>query len=340
MAARTPRAKGVDEPRVRVEAGELSELCRAAVLRHGGSPAMAASLADAIVHAELRGKSSVGVGHLFDYLDSLVEGRIDGGAQSVATWPTPSLALSDARDSIPHLAFDGVFEELVQSARANGVCVLSVRNAYTCGEVGYFVDRLARSGLVALAVANATALMSVGGSKRPVLGTNPLAFAVPGEDGPALLVDQASSHTAFVSIRQAAEAGAPIPRDWALDGEGEPTSDAREALAGALLPFGGYKGGNIALMVELLSALSGASWSVDSGPFDSGSRSPAVGMFVLCLDPARFDPAYVSRVSEHLDRLETEHGARLPGRGKAEAARARGCEIPADILAKLRKLAA
>ena len=98
-------------------------------------------------------------------------------------------------------------------------------------------------------------------SSEPVLGTNPLAYGIPRPSGPSLLVDQASSQTAYVNIRSAAAQQRSIPDGWAIDETGRGTTDPSAALRGALLPFGGYKGANIALLVEMLAVLSGANWS-------------------------------------------------------------------------------
>jgi len=118
------------------------------------------------------------------------------------------------------------------------------------------------------------ALMSIGGATGLVLGTNPLAHASPRAIGRALVVDQASSQTAFVNTRSAGAKGTPIPDGWPVDETGRHTTDAAAALRGALLPFGSYQGGNLALLVELLAMLSGAGWSSDAPTFDRGSKSP------------------------------------------------------------------
>src|SRR5690606_1974883 len=119
------------------------------------------------------------------------------------------------------------------------------------------------------------------GGTKPVYCTNPMAFAAPVAGGPALLIDQSSSATAFVNIRKAASTGDSIPTDWALDEAGNPTSDARAAMKGALVAFGGARGANIALMVEVLAAgLSGANWSLDAPSFTSGTQNPGTGLFV------------------------------------------------------------
>jgi (2R)-3-sulfolactate dehydrogenase (NADP+) len=186
--------------------------------------------------------------------------------------------------------------------------MLSMRSSYTVGELGHYVRRLADAGLMAVAGANSPALMSFAGSSGPVLGTNPLAYACPRPGRTPIVVDQASSQTAYVNIRQAAEHDEPIPSGWAVDSTGVPTTDASAALAGALLPFGGYKGGNIALLVELLAVMSGAQWSLDAPAFDHGTASPGVGMFVIAIDPSGFAESLPERLEAHFIRLGTELG--------------------------------
>src|SRR5262249_36127044 len=119
---------------------------------------------------------------------------------------------------------------------------------------------------------------------------------------------QASSTAAWVRIRDAATAGEPIPEGWALDADGAATTDAAAALLGPLLPFGGVKGSNIALVVELLSVLSGASFSVAAPDFASGTEPPRVGLFLLALDPEAFASDYLQRVEGHFQRLHERYG--------------------------------
>jgi (2R)-3-sulfolactate dehydrogenase (NADP+) len=181
--------------------------------------------------------------------------------------------------------------------------------------------------------------MAAGGSKGAVFGTNPLAFAVPGGPGTRPFVfDQASSKTALVNVREAARDYAAIPDGWAVDSSGRPTTDAAEAMMGALLPFGGYKGANIAMMVEMLSAMSGASWSLDAGSFNSGQRSPSVGMFLIAINPTAFDPGYIPRVEAQLERLRHVHAVTLPGDSRKEPSPGT-CEVSPGVFAKLQDLA-
>ena len=218
--------------------------------------------------------------------------------------PAGAIILSDAKGGAAHPGFDRAFDDLVDTAQKFGVAIFSQKNAFTCGALGYFAGRLAERGLVSIAATNGPALVAGAGGTKPVYCTNPLAFAAPAAGGPPLLIDQSSSATAFVNIRKAAHAGQSIPEGWALDAAGNPTTDASAAVKGTLLAFGGSRGANIALMVEVLSAgLSGANWSLDAPPFATGSEGPGTGMFVLAIEPKLLDPDFEARLRSQIDRL-------------------------------------
>lgn len=290
-----------------VSFGQFEEMCATAVRSAGANEETVAALTRATVAAEAQRNPSVGASHLVDYLESLKAGRINPDPQPTQTSSHASVLNVDADEGVAQLAFDETFELLVDRARTQGIAVLSIRNAYSGGAFSYYVAQLAEAGLVAFACGNSAALLSVLGAASPVTGTNPHAFALPHPLGPRMF-DQASSETAWVNIRSAAERGDPIPAGWAVDKQGAPTTDAAAALAGAALPFGGIKGGNIALTVELLAALAGGLFSLDAAPFDSGDRSPGLGLFVLALDPAAFSSDFPERAEAHLQRLDDEYG--------------------------------
>lgn len=295
----------------KISAGRFREVAEQALIQAGASAAAARSLVDATLAAERAGRGEVGIAHLPDYLDNLREGRIAGDAQPQFAYPLPAFIRSDAGGGIAQLGFDLAFGELTERARTLGIAVFTQRNSYTAGELGTYVRRLAGEGLVSIAVANAHAMMATAPGGQPAFSTNPLAFGapLPPPQSP-LVIDQASSATAFVNLARAAAEGRPIPEGWAIDRTGAVTTDASEALLGALLPFGGYKGANIALMVELLSAgLAGANPSLDAGHFRSGNRPPGIGLTVIVLKP---DDAFPDRAAALCRRLR-ELGVHIPG---------------------------
>jgi (2R)-3-sulfolactate dehydrogenase (NADP+) len=314
----------------------LVRLCRDALLRVGAEPGAAQVLAEATAEAEFVGNRAVGVAHLHDYLDGYRRGRIAKGSRPLVRRAASAVIDVDARDGLAQTAFADGFDELQKAAKECGIAALWIRNSFTCGELGYYARRLAQRGFIALASANSPALMSIGGARKPVLGTNPLAYGIPRPGQFPVVIDQASSSTAFVNIRRAAEAGDPIPPGWALGPDGEPTQDASAALQGTLLPFGGHRGGNVALLMELLATLSGASFSIDAAPFDSGSTSPRIGVFLLAIDPSNFVGS-TERLSGQFERLRNDHEVRLPAVEMTSLAEC--VEIGPDALQRLEQAA-
>jgi (2R)-3-sulfolactate dehydrogenase (NADP+) len=311
-------------------------LAHDACLGAGASEAAARSLAQATVSAEIHGKPSVGFRHLVDYLSGFQEGRIFGLAAPEISSPAPGLIRCDAKGGIAQLGFDLVIEDLQSRANQLGVTIFAQSASYTTGELGYYVRRLAEGGLVAIAATNGPALVAAPGAKRPVYCTNPIAFAAPVAGRPPLVIDQATSATAFVNIRERAARGEAIPLGWATDASGAETTDARAAMAGALLTVGGARGANIALMVEVLAAgLTGAHWSLDAPSFTSGAQSPGAGLFVVAIAPRLLESDFCERLAMQASRL-IELGVYVPGLGGAGAARSDAkISLPASLVRQI-----
>lgn len=320
----------------------------AALNAAGASPEHAAATGRAVVTAEAEGNRGVGLKHLFTYGDALAAGRAKGAAEPVIEEVSEVVTRVDAAEGLPHLGFERALPRLAEGAKVQGVAMLALSNGYPCGALGYFARKLAEDhALAALAAANAgPAVMAASGGKAPVFCTNPIAFAVPsgfrdanGEAPPALVIDQSSSSASLAKIREYAEAGREIPEGWGLDPAGHPTTDARAALAGSLLPFGGARGANIALMVELLAAgLTGANWSKEAPAYNKGNRSPGAGLFVLAISPLS---GFHARLNDWLDDVQADEGVHLPGLAKGEAlhhAHHRGFAVDAELWTRVKSL--
>lgn len=293
---------------------EARELALRACLNAGASLPSAQSLVNATISAMLYGPPTLGFPHLVDYLSSFREGRIKCDPSPVLYQPFPAFLTCDADEGVAQLGFDYAFSRIVDAAQNFGLAIFTQKNSYTAGELGYYVRRLAAEGLVGLAATNANALVTPKAGQSAVYSTNPFAFGFPlGAGSLPLIIDQASSATAYVNVVRAAAEGRPIPDDWAVDKNGNPTRDPLEALEGALLPFGGRKGGNIALLVEMLSAgLSGGPWSLDTPDFTSGGNSPTVGLTVLAIMPGNDQDSTIDRAAKQARRL-AGLGVFIPG---------------------------
>lgn len=320
---------------------EIEELASAALLREGAGEANARSVAVSIRRAEADGIRSVGLGYLPTYLSHLPTGKVQGRAVLKVSRPRPGAVLVDAGHGFAHPAFDAGLPVLLEAARQNGSAVLSIRRSYSIGVLGHPVEDIAMRGLVALAVTNSPPNIAPWGGRKPLFGTNPMAFAAPRREGPPLVIDQATSVVTKVALVQAARAGKPIPEGWALDAEGRPTSDPAAALSGSMLGFGGAKGAGLALIVDLLAgALAGSNLSKDASPYAKpDGPPPGVGQVFIAFDPAAFAEGFIDRVEDCAAAMLAQEGVRLPGdrrlRQRAIAA-SEGVEVDEALLAAIR----
>ncbi|MGI9302090.1 MAG: Ldh family oxidoreductase, partial [Gammaproteobacteria bacterium] len=195
-----------------------------------------ASVTRSVIAAELDGIHSHGLARLPTYCEHARCGKIDGNAEPVLGHLSDAALKVDARDGFAHPAIDLGFGNLIPLARSKGVCALAVVNSYNCGVLGYHVEALAEAGLLALGFTNAPASIAPAGGNKAVFGTNPIACAVPdGNGGAAFVVDQSSSVVAKSELIVHANEGKPIPQGWALDQNGEPTTDTQAALKGTMV---------------------------------------------------------------------------------------------------------
>lgn len=292
------------------------DLSRQMLLASGASALQADATARSIRDAEAEGIRTVGLSYLPTYCDHVACGKVRGDAVPTLSLPRPGTVVVDAGLGFCHPAYEAGEDALVAAARANGVGLLAITHSYSAGVLGWFVDRLARRGLVAVMFANSSALMAPHGGVRPFFGTNPIAWAAPRANGEPVVADLSSSAVAWVKVNAAAQAGESIPLGWALDAQGNPTTDAAAALAGSMAPSGGHKGSALALLVDVMAGGVGASnFSHEAGSFGgTDSVPPDVGQVVLAVDPVvAAGDAVLDRFEQEFRALATEPGVRLPG---------------------------
>ena len=299
---------------------EVEETTRRSLIRHGAGQDVSALVARAVRVAEGNGNRICGLYYLESYCLQLESGRIDGVAEPVVTNDRPGAVRVDGRLGFAQSAFAAGFPAAVDAARTNGICGMSVEHTHTCTSLGYFTEQFAREGLLAIGATNASPRVSPPGGSVPVLGTNPIAMAVPdGDGGIALQFDFSTSAVALGKITMAAAAGEEIPLGWAVDAEGIPTSDPEAALAGSLVSAGGYKGYGISLMVELLAgAMTGCRLSADVPPLKTTDGQPHdLGQFYIVIDPTSYSGrGFHDRLKALGESIASQPGARLPGAGR------------------------
>ncbi|WP_170406259.1 Ldh family oxidoreductase [Ruegeria arenilitoris] len=324
---------------------EIEELSFRALVAAGTSADNARPLAQATAATEADGVASHGLAYIPIYCEHVQCGKVDGMAMPVLSRPRPGVLTVDAATGFAHSAIDLGFDALIPAAREQGVAVLAIKNSYNCGVLGYHTYRLAQAGLVALGFTNAPASIAPSGGSRPVVGTNPFSVAVPGTDGqPALLIDQSASTIAKSEVMKHAREGKPIPVGWALDAEGNPTTDPEVGLKGSMAPSGGYKGVGVALLVEVLAAaLTGATLGINASPFSgTAGGPPKTGQFFIAIDPgATAEGAFAAGVAELVEAIRLQDGAHLPGdgrRAKRLAAHDEGVAVNTATLARIEAL--
>jgi LDH2 family malate/lactate/ureidoglycolate dehydrogenase len=171
-------------------------------------------------------------------------------------------ALYDGGNNNGMIAMYHAANAAIAKAAAHGISVIGVSDSWMSGRSAYFVEMIARAGLVAIHTASSGAAVAPHGGSQPVLGTNPIAFALPGADGP-LVLDMGTSAFMGTDLALRVRLGTPLPEGVAIDRDGNPTRDARAARDGALLPFGGHKGFGLGLIVAALGLLGGGALGAD-----------------------------------------------------------------------------
>jgi LDH2 family malate/lactate/ureidoglycolate dehydrogenase len=324
-----------------------------AVLSHAGlAEDSAGTVIDNLLFAEQRGVRTHGLMRLDVYLRRMRAGGIDVHASPRIDLDTGATCVVDC-DGGPGACGAAYVARLAgERAAAHGIAAVIGRNSNHFGSAGYYAGLIADAGAVGVVASNGDSIMSVPGGGRPVLGTHPLAIAVPAEvDGLRPLLDMATSEASYGKLLVASRAGAAIPPTWAVDADGAPTTDADAGLAGALLPAAGPKGFGLAFMIDLLIALGSDQASPEVGALYGADDTPqGVGMIALAIARDRLleESAYTARVARLMGavRASRQDGHLLgtplvPGEPEARAADEAGevVRIDGELLPTLREIA-
>jgi LDH2 family malate/lactate/ureidoglycolate dehydrogenase len=254
-------------------------------------PREAATLvADSLVSANLRGVDSHGVQLLIWYTQQIQDGNIDIRTAGEIASENGSCMVYDGMNGLGQVISDACCDHAIRLARANGLGMVTARNSSHFGASAWWAQKIAAAGLIGIVTCNATPLVAAWQGRDKILGTNPICMAVPGPD--TFLLDMATTTVALNRIHKAILSGeTEIPPGWAMDAEGNPTTNPKTALEGLPMPLGGYKGSGLALMVEVLCAvLSGGAMMTEVGGLRVKNRPMRVSHFFLAIDAARFLP--------------------------------------------------
>jgi LDH2 family malate/lactate/ureidoglycolate dehydrogenase len=314
-----------------------------------GVPANDAALfAEALVDADLHGVPTHGVSRLNIYLKRIDAGLIDPRARLAVDRRAGSVLALDAGNGLGQVQARKALELLMPMARENGVAVATIRNSQHFGALSWYCNYAASRQMVLLAMTNCEPAMSPEGGYEAFFGTNPIAASFPTGKGFPVKIDLSTSIVARGNIITAQKKNAPIPAGWALDPDGNPTTDASQALLGTVLTMAGHKGYALALMVELFSGvLSGAAIGPDVGSmYKNLDRKQDVGHFFCLFDVKAFldYDEYLRRIDETIDRikaLKKRPGAEeilVPGERSARRAAvndAQGVPVSPETMAEI-----
>ncbi len=301
---------------MKITLDEIESTTARALERYGAKSAIALSVARAVRAAESVGNKICGLYYLESYCQQLSSGRVKGDVTPQVTHPRPGTVIVDAKYGFAQPAFEAGLSDAIQAARECGIASLGISHAHTCTFLGYFTAQIAREGLVAIGFTNATPVVAPPGGKTRVIGTNPISFAVPdGKGGIAMQFDQSTTTVALGKITMAKAAGERIPEGWAVDANGDPTTDPAKALEGSLVSMGGYKGWGFGLMCDLLAAgMTGSKAGPDIQPLKAPEGPPHdIGDYYLLIDPA---DGFYTRFERLAEVLAQDEGTRIPGQGK------------------------
>jgi len=282
--------------------------CTEAFIVTGVPEADGRLVAENLVEAELRGHPSHGLSRLKFYLAKLEHGGFKVKPNIKILKDRPSMLLMDSDYSLGAVAGKQAMSLCIDKAKKTGFAAASVRNGNHYGIASFYAMMALERDMIGFTTCNTIKLLAVHGGASQILGTNPIAIAVPAGKRYPLVFDGATSMVASGKIILADIEGKPIPLGWALDTEGKPTTNPKAGLKGALLPLGGYKGSGLAVMVDVLSAvLSGAMTSPHVNELrDYPEKGQNVGFFFGAIDVASFEDVDVfkARIDQLIDELK------------------------------------
>jgi L-2-hydroxycarboxylate dehydrogenase (NAD+) len=315
------------------------------------TPDDAAVVAECMVFANLRGFDTHGLSCLAGYVESLEQGRIKARPQLGIERPMPFSVRVDADNGLGHIAARRAMQLAVEAAEKIGVGGAAIRRSNHFGAASCYAMQALPADCIGIVTSNAAAAAAPFGALEQFLGTNPLSVAVPTLTTPPFVVDMATTEGSRKKVRQALKQGVPLPVGWAVDRDGNPTTDPQAALDGVMLPFGGMKGSAVTLLLDILSGvLTGAEFGGRVlSVMTNQERESGNGNFMLVLKVEAFLPAveFKARMDEELARLR----ALKPARGVSEVIypgyrehltettrRERGIPLPADVVTEARQI--
>jgi LDH2 family malate/lactate/ureidoglycolate dehydrogenase len=270
-------------------AAKVEEFCAAVLTRAGLSPESSAVVTKSLMCAELRGIYSHGVVRLETYLQRVETGVMKLSAPITSEMDQGAVALLNANNTFGQVAGHKAMKLAIDKARQFGTGVVGVKNSNHFGVAAFFAGMASDADMVGCVFTHSSPAMAVFGTKTPLIGTNPVAIAIPAGRHLPIVLDMSTSVVARGKIRYAAMTGQSIPLGWARDPEGRPTEDAKLALKGSLEPVGGAKGSGLSLIIDLLCGVLTNTILTGGVKTVTDMAGPAMtGHFFSALDVSKF----------------------------------------------------
>ena len=322
---------------------DIYKLANKTLLTNGCDEETSNILSDLIMKAERDGSLSHGLFRLPAYVAGLKSGKINGKNRPKVSKITPSVVKVDGNNCLAPMVLNKSLPELIKAAKENGVAVLSITNSHHMAAMWPETEAIAEEGLVAFACTSYKPAVAPAGSIKPLFGTNPISFAWPRKNKPPVVYDMATASMAMGEVQVAKREGHKVPLGTGLTKEGKDTTDPAEiADGGVLLPFGGYKGSGIAMMVELLAgALVGDNFSYETAEKDNNDGGPpSGGEFILAISPDKLSQNnWDEHSSKFFEKMKAMGDVRLPGERRHKNRLDKGPRhINEDLVNKIKSL--
>ena len=301
---------------VTLELDDIYKLVHDVMLANGRDSDNAAALADIICRAERDGSHSHGLFRVPGYVKALRSGKVDGKAKPRVKHVTPAVIQIDGNGCFAPLAQAVGLPLLADATGKIGIAALSLVSIHHFAALWPETEYLADRGFVGLACTAYMPMVAPAGSKEALFGTNPISFAWPRPGHGPVVYDMATAAMAMGDVQIAARDGRDVPPGTGLDADGNPSTDPAAIAKGVLLPFGGYKGSAIALMVELLAAgLTGEQFSYEARATDNKDGGPPRGgEMIIGMSPDIIaGPNWQDHVEAFMQKMTSLDGVRMPG---------------------------
>ena len=324
---------------------EIYDLAKRTLLFNGCDEENANILADTIMRAERDGSHSHGLFRLPAYVAALKSKKVNGKARPKIKKISSSIIKVLGNNAFAPMVLKVGLPELIKLAKETGVAVLAITNSHHMAALWPETEAVAESGLVAFACTSYMPLVAPAGAKKALFGTNPISFAWPRPGNTPVVYDMATSAMAMGDVMVAARDGKKVPLGTGINKDGKETTDPKEIVKGSggvLLPFAGYKGSAIAMMVELLAgALVGETFSYETAAKDNKDGGPpSGGEFILAISPEKITSSnWIKHSDEFFNKMKSMDGVRLPGERRHKNRLNLGPRnINSDLVKKIRNL--